>query len=175
MPIWGWSVSVRGGTEICQKLSLPSGTVERREDSLCIPAKRSRSAIRLGDSTALWRQGRAGWGPCSRESSREPRTEPSGYGPAARSPWWRAGRGPRRPRRGGYRTPGVEAGGEVLRVVPLVEGATDRSLIPVRDVLSAVLSVGGAAFGIEHNHPSGRLEPSPATRGVIVRRPHTRV
>lgn len=52
--------------------------------------------------------------------------------------------------------------GGVLRVVPLTEGATDRSLIPVRDVLRTVLAIGGAAFGVAHNHPSGRLEPSPS-------------
>ncbi|NVI87845.1 RadC family protein [Actinomadura sp. BRA 177] len=54
----------------------------------------------------------------------------------------------------------------VLRVVPLTEGAADRSLIPVRDVLSTVLAIGGAAFGVAHNHPSGRLEPSPADAQV---------
>ncbi|WP_243716479.1 UPF0758 domain-containing protein [Actinomadura sp. KC345] len=48
----------------------------------------------------------------------------------------------------------------VIRVVPLTEGAADRSLIPVRDVLSAVLAAGGTAFGVAHNHPSGCLEPS---------------
>lgn len=47
-------------------------------------------------------------------------------------------------------------------MVPLTEGAADRSLIPVRDVLSAVLSIGGTGFGVAHNHPSGRLEPSGA-------------
>ncbi|NKZ03836.1 JAB domain-containing protein [Actinomadura latina] len=57
-----------------------------------------------------------------------------------------------------------DAGGRVLRVLPLTEGATDRSLIPDRDVLSAVLSIGGSAFGVAHNHPSGRLDPSPTDR-----------
>lgn len=54
-----------------------------------------------------------------------------------------------------------DGSGAVLRVVPLTEGAADRSLIPVRDVLSTVLAIGGTAFGVAHNHPSGRLEPSP--------------
>ncbi|HWB35067.1 MAG TPA: DNA repair protein RadC [Rugosimonospora sp.] len=58
------------------------------------------------------------------------------------------------------------AAGRVLRVIPLTEGATDRSLVPVRDVLSAVLGIGGAAFGVAHNHPSGRLDPSPSDRRV---------
>ncbi|WP_030172973.1 JAB domain-containing protein [Spirillospora albida] len=55
-----------------------------------------------------------------------------------------------------------DGNGGVLRVVPLTEGAADRSLIPVRDVLSTVLAVGGVRFGVAHNHPSGRLEPSAA-------------
>ncbi|WP_149263382.1 RadC family protein [Actinomadura sp. K4S16] len=57
-----------------------------------------------------------------------------------------------------------DAGGGVLRVVPLTEGAADRSLIPVRDVLTTVLSTGGTAFGVAHNHPSGSLEPSVSDR-----------
>lgn len=52
--------------------------------------------------------------------------------------------------------------GSLLRVVPLTEGGTDRSLIPVRDVLSSVLAIGGTRFGVAHNHPSGSLEPSPS-------------
>lgn len=53
-----------------------------------------------------------------------------------------------------------DGSGGVLRVAPLTEGAADRSLIPVRDVLSVVLAIGGTAFGVVHNHPSGRLAPS---------------
>jgi len=59
--------------------------------------------------------------------------------------------------------------GGVVRVVPLTEGATDRSLIPVRDVLSCVLAVDGAQFGVAHNHPSGSLTPSPADIKMTVR------
>lgn len=50
--------------------------------------------------------------------------------------------------------------GGLLRVAPLTEGGTDRSLIPVRDVLSAVLAIGGTRFAVAHNHPSGSVEPS---------------
>jgi DNA repair protein RadC len=50
----------------------------------------------------------------------------------------------------------------VLRVVPLTDGAADRSLIPVREVLGSVLAIGGSRFAVAHNHPSGSLEPSPA-------------
>lgn len=53
-----------------------------------------------------------------------------------------------------------DSGGRVLRIVPLTEGAVDRSLIPLRDVLSTVLTAGGTAFGVAHNHPSGSLQPS---------------
>ncbi len=51
--------------------------------------------------------------------------------------------------------------GSLLRVAPLTDGSADRSLIPVRDVLTAVLAVGGASFAVAHNHPSGSLAPSP--------------
>lgn len=61
-----------------------------------------------------------------------------------------------------------KAGG-VLRTLRLTEGGTDRSLIPVRDVLSAVLAVGGASFGVAHNHPSGDPTPSAPDRQVTVR------
>lgn len=50
--------------------------------------------------------------------------------------------------------------GGLLRVSPLTEGGTDRSLIPVRDVLSNALAIGGTRFAVAHNHPSGCLEPS---------------
>lgn len=50
--------------------------------------------------------------------------------------------------------------GSLLRVAPLTDGSADRSLIPVRDVLTAVLTVGGASFAVAHNHPSGSLTPS---------------
>lgn len=52
--------------------------------------------------------------------------------------------------------------GGLLRVVPLTEGGSDQSLLPVRDVLHTVLSSGGARFAVAHNHPSGSLEPSDA-------------
>lgn len=62
-----------------------------------------------------------------------------------------------------------DGGGGVLRAAPLTEGAADRSLIPVRDVLHAVLAVGGTRFGVAHNHPGGRLEPSPSDVRVTAR------
>lgn len=65
----------------------------------------------------------------------------------------------------GHRTERVvvivcDPAGNVIRTVQLTEGGTDRSLIPVRDVLRTVLSAGGTAFGVAHNHPSGSADPS---------------
>ena len=59
--------------------------------------------------------------------------------------------------------------GGVLRTVPLTDGASDRTLLPVRDVLRVVLSCGGARFAVAHNHPSGSLEPSTADTEVTAR------
>lgn len=46
------------------------------------------------------------------------------------------------------------------------EGAADRSLVPVREILNAVLRHDGKAFALAHNHPSGDPEPSDADRRV---------
>jgi DNA repair protein RadC len=52
--------------------------------------------------------------------------------------------------------------GRVLQTVTLSEGSADRSLLPVREVLNAVLRHDGSAFAVAHNHPSGDPEPSQA-------------
>ncbi|WP_084965505.1 JAB domain-containing protein [Thermoactinospora rubra] len=52
--------------------------------------------------------------------------------------------------------------GGVLRRTVLTEGGSDHTSVPVREIVTAVLTSGGAAFGIAHNHPSGSLDPSPA-------------
>lgn len=54
----------------------------------------------------------------------------------------------------------LDAGNRVQRVVSLTDGSIDRSLLPVREVLNAVLRNDGAAFALAHNHPSGDLTPS---------------
>ncbi len=54
----------------------------------------------------------------------------------------------------------LDAGNRVQRVVALTDGSIDRSLLPVREVLNAVLRNDGAAFALAHNHPSGDLTPS---------------
>lgn len=50
------------------------------------------------------------------------------------------------------------------RTITVSEGATDRSLVPVREILNAVLRNDGKAFALAHNHPSGDPEPSQADR-----------
>jgi DNA repair protein RadC len=62
-----------------------------------------------------------------------------------------------------------DGAGAVLRTAVLTDGAADRSLLPVRDVLTLVLAAGGASFGVAHNHPTGRLEPSEPDRLATVR------
>jgi DNA repair protein RadC len=59
-----------------------------------------------------------------------------------------------------------DAGNRVRRVVPIAEGSVDRSLLPVREVLNAVLRHDGRAFALAHNHPSGNPEPSEQDRRV---------
>jgi DNA repair protein RadC len=59
--------------------------------------------------------------------------------------------------------------GTVLRATRLTDGATDHSLIPVRDVLALVLSSGGSSFGVAHNHPTGDLTPSKPDRRATIR------
>ncbi|MFF0478991.1 RadC family protein [Streptomyces sp. NPDC004284] len=62
-----------------------------------------------------------------------------------------------------------DGAGAVLRTTALTEGASDHSLLPVRDVLSLTLASGGASFGVAHNHPTGRLAPSEADRRATTR------
>ncbi|NJP30602.1 JAB domain-containing protein [Micromonospora thermarum] len=62
-----------------------------------------------------------------------------------------------------------DSAGVVLRTAILTEGVADRSLLPVRDVLALVLAAGGTAFGVAHNHPTGRVEPSEPDRLATAR------
>lgn len=57
-----------------------------------------------------------------------------------------------------------DAANRIQRVVTVSEGALDRSMVPVREILNAVLRHDGRAFAIAHNHPSGSAEPSDADR-----------
>jgi DNA repair protein RadC len=57
-----------------------------------------------------------------------------------------------------------DAANRLRRVVTVSEGAIDRSLVPVREILNAALRHDGRAFALAHNHPSGDPEPSDADR-----------
>lgn len=48
----------------------------------------------------------------------------------------------------------------VLACDVLTEGSADRALLPVREVVVAVLRRDGKAFALAHNHPSGNPTPS---------------
>jgi proteasome lid subunit RPN8/RPN11 len=52
----------------------------------------------------------------------------------------------------------------VLDVVCLAEGTTAHAAVPTADILRAVLSRGGQALALAHNHPGGSLEPSKVDR-----------
>lgn len=55
-----------------------------------------------------------------------------------------------------------DAGNRVRRTTIVSEGSVDRSLMPVREILNAVLRHDGRAFAIAHNHPGGTTEVSDA-------------
>ncbi len=57
-----------------------------------------------------------------------------------------------------------DAANRLRRTVVVSEGSIDRSLLPVREILNAVLRHDGRAFALAHNHPSGDPEPSDADR-----------
>lgn len=58
----------------------------------------------------------------------------------------------------------ADAANRLQRTVVVSEGALDRALLPVREILNAVLRHDGRAFAIAHNHPSGDATPSDADR-----------
>jgi DNA repair protein RadC len=57
-----------------------------------------------------------------------------------------------------------DAGNRLRNIVQVTDGAVDRSMLPVREVLNAVLRHDGRAFALAHNHPSGDAAPSEADR-----------
>jgi len=57
-----------------------------------------------------------------------------------------------------------DAANRLRRTVVVAEGSIDRSLVPVREILNAVLRHDGRAFAVAHNHPSGDTGPSDADR-----------
>jgi DNA repair protein RadC len=57
-----------------------------------------------------------------------------------------------------------DAGNRLRHTTSVSEGSVDRSLVPVREILNAVLRHDGRAFALAHNHPDGYAEPSDADR-----------
>ncbi len=57
-----------------------------------------------------------------------------------------------------------DAANRLIRTELVSEGSIDRSLVPVREILNAVLRHDGRSFALAHNHPSGDPEPSDADR-----------
>lgn len=57
-----------------------------------------------------------------------------------------------------------DAGNRLRRTIKVTEGAVDRSPVPVREILNAVLRHDGRAFAIAHNHPGGTADPSEPDR-----------
>lgn len=55
-----------------------------------------------------------------------------------------------------------DAANRVRQRVVVSDGSVDRALVPVREILNAVLRHDGRAFAIAHNHPDGNPEPSDA-------------
>lgn len=55
-----------------------------------------------------------------------------------------------------------DSANRLTRTVTVSEGAIDRSLVPVREILNAVLRHDGRAFALAHNHPGGDPAPSDA-------------
>jgi DNA repair protein RadC len=51
-------------------------------------------------------------------------------------------------------------------MVAVSEGSIDRSLVPVREILNAVLRHDGRSSALVHNHPSRDPARSTADRGV---------
>lgn len=62
-----------------------------------------------------------------------------------------------------------DSGSRVLGVDPISDGTVDQTLLPVREVLVAVLRRDGRAFALAHNHPSG--DPTPSAHDIEATRP----
>jgi DNA repair protein RadC len=57
----------------------------------------------------------------------------------------------------------------VISCEVLTEGAADRAVVPVREILVAVLRRDGQAFAIAHNHPDGNADPTDSDIEATVR------
>jgi len=61
-----------------------------------------------------------------------------------------------------------DAANRLRHTVVVTEGSIDRTLVPVREILNAVLRHDGRAFAVAHNHPSGEPDPSDADQRATV-------
>lgn len=59
-----------------------------------------------------------------------------------------------------------DSGNRLRQSVIVSEGSIDRSVVPVREILNAVLRHDGRAFALAHNHPSGNHHPSAADQSA---------
>jgi DNA repair protein RadC len=57
-----------------------------------------------------------------------------------------------------------DAANRLRRALLVSQGSIDRTLLPVREILNAVLRHDGRAFAVAHNHPSG--DPTPGEEDV---------
>lgn len=57
-----------------------------------------------------------------------------------------------------------DASNRPMTTLTVTEGAVDRALFPVPEILNAVLRWDGRAFALAHNHPFARPDPSEADR-----------
>lgn len=57
-----------------------------------------------------------------------------------------------------------DSANRLRRMVVVSEGSIDKSLVPVREILNAVLRHDGRSFALAHNHPSGDPTPSDTDR-----------
>lgn len=54
----------------------------------------------------------------------------------------------------------ADAANRLRRIERVSEGSIDRAMVPVREILNAVLRHDGRSFAVVHNHPSGDPTPS---------------
>lgn len=55
-----------------------------------------------------------------------------------------------------------DSGNRLRRTEAVSDGAVDRAMVPVREILNVVLRHDGRAFALAHNHPGGDPAPSDA-------------
>ena len=61
-----------------------------------------------------------------------------------------------------------DPGNRVIGIEVVAAGGTDRCLVPVREVIAAVLRIDGRAFALAHNHTNGTPVPSGADEAATL-------